>query len=158
HGPGEGGTGSPGSEYPDNWFRHERRRYCAPRPSATSLTTAGVRSRRPLRVVVGPAGGDLLGAVDLFSQDEADQLVREDQLGEAPHKVRAPAQLGTDPIGSTDDDDDPASGVELRLNFGGQLGRGDVGAPLIEQDHEVGRADAAQQSGRLFAAGEVVLV
>jgi len=39
-------------------------------------------------VVVLAAGQDVLGTVELFGEDQADQLVREHQLGQRPGEVR----------------------------------------------------------------------
>lgn len=67
-----------------------------------------LESQEELDVVVLSAGKDVLRTVKLLGEDEPDQLMREDQLGERPGEIRSGMNAGIYAVGAADDDYDIA--------------------------------------------------
>ena len=82
-------------------------------------------------MMIGRAGEDFLGAVDLFGDNEASDLVREDEIREAPEKIGSLADFGWEAIGATDDDNNVFTASEGVVEFGGEVGGREVGAAFV---------------------------
>ena len=52
------------------------------------------------------AGEDFLRTVDLFGDNKAGNMVRKDEIGEAPEEVGFFANFGREAVGATDDNGD----------------------------------------------------
>ncbi len=110
--------------------------------------------------MVGTAPCNFLGPVDLFSQDEPDQLVREDQGRERPDEVGTLVDFGVDSVRSADDQGDVAGAVERLLEPGGEGGGVHGFSAFIEQDHVVGGvfpAEPFEEARGLLVPGGVAL-
>ena len=68
-----------------------------------------------LYVVIRMAASDFLCPVELFGEDEAHQLMREDEARERPYGIGALMHTVVDPICAADDDENALRGVDLRL-------------------------------------------
>lgn len=72
-------------------------------------------------MMVGAASGDLLSPIQLFGQDEPDQLMGKHELGKRPDGIGACHQCLIDAIGATDNQHHAATADELLLQLGCQL-------------------------------------
>ena len=85
--------------------------------------------------VVGGAGEDSLGAVDLFEGDDEGEFVLEGLGTEGPEEVGAGAGFPIPAFGAADEEGDFWNGaVPEFLDFGGEGAAGECGAALVEQD------------------------
>jgi len=103
--------------------------------------------------VVGAAGVDHEGAVDLLEDEDAGHEVGEGEVGELPADVGAGKEGFAGAEGACDDEDE-MTGAQAP---GGEAGReglaGPLGAVQVEEDDEVVRADLFKSPGGFFVFG-----
>ena len=103
-------------------------------------------------MMVSPTTGNRLCPVELLGEDEADQLVREDQAREGDDAVGPSVQALVDAIGAADDKCQRLASRKYLLAEPRQ-GRGvERLAGFVQQDHVVGILDAPEHALRLFLA------
>ena len=85
-------------------------------------------------MMIGGAGEDFLGAVDLLGDNKTGDLVRKDEIGEAPEEVGFVADGGREAVGAADDDGDIFAIYESAVELGGEVGGREVGAAFVGQN------------------------
>lgn len=92
-------------------------------------------------------GADLLGAVDLLDEDEADELMGEYERAEGEREVGAGFEFGADAVSAADDEGGGFGRGEVAGEEVGELRRGELFAGFVEEDDEVGRGKFGEDLG-----------
>ena len=85
-------------------------------------------------MMIGGAGEDFLGAVDLFGDNKTGDLVRKDEVRKTPEEIGLRTDFGREAVGAADDNGDIFAVHEGVVELGGEVGGREVGATFVGQN------------------------
>jgi hypothetical protein len=109
--------------------------------------------RTELLPVVGMAGENRAGAVDLLEGNNQGEFVLEGEEAEGPEEVGLIEEALVMSIGTADDDGRGAGGLLPFVEFRGELAAGELWSVLVEDDAEMAFAAGEEVGGFAGAVG-----